>query len=930
VSVILVIHPEPSQASVLHDVARRIGTELLIVDSAARAVDAIERRIPDLILLSQFLSPRDEDTLMARLRTLEGASHLQTLSIPQFRSSEESGKKKKSGFGFRKKQKAPVAVGADPEAFAEEVVALLQRASEIRNRPAPPVPARTVIAEEPDVAEPVAEERFIEELFIEEPAAAVEETTGVEDAFLEIFAAADEPVILNEPAIDEPVIELPVAEAPAVEVKARRYYPALSIADEITQLVRRLGIDVKGGGDTDDASDLRSDADADNADVFDVGLTLEPAPSENTLRRSPDVPVPYIDADAIRETAMAEARAVAEREAREATAAEIARVQAEAEMLREAAIAEARAVAEREAREALAADLQRAQIAAERVRDMAIAEARAVAEREAREALAADLQRVQVEAEHMRETAIAEARAAAEHEARDTLAVEVARVRSEAESTFTDALNKVKTEAEEAERRRVEAERVKAERANAEAQQAFARELTRVRAEVEQSLSVQLDAAREEAERIRAAEAQAVRERAAVETQLKAELERLRFATAQTRKADESETRKAAQQIKQLEAELASVREKAEARKGDELEELRVQMAEMREAASQHARAAAAEAVAAEVARATARPTAVIAQFPARPATRTEPPADEFGTGDGRDYLSLWQPKPAEPVPPQPVEDPVETPESIARSINVRRHAKWALPAAACLLLVTNTGTAISMVSRFVKTDERPMVTVQPMQEEPPFIEVVERKVGQLKIDSTPTGAEVVVGGKSYGRTPLTIPNLDAGLHTLVLKSGSGSITRKVTIKPNRTTLMTEAIYSGWLAIFSPIPVSVRVDGRPVNLSEDGRLMTTPGRHVVEFISEQFNYRTTETLDVRPGETTAHTLTLPSGTVRVKAPEGAEVRVDGQPASGNPSQGLSVPIGAHEISATHPELGERRVSIDVKHGGLTEVTLPYE
>ena len=113
-------------------------------------------------------------------------------------------------------------------------------------------------------------------------------------------------------------------------------------------------------------------------------------------------------------------------------------------MFREAAIAEARAVAER---------------------DAAIAEARSAAEREAREALAADLQRVQAEAEQMRETAIAEARATAAREARDTLAVEVARVRSEAESTFTEhALNKVKTEAEEAERRRIETERVNAER----------------------------------------------------------------------------------------------------------------------------------------------------------------------------------------------------------------------------------------------------------------------------------------------------------------------------------------------------------------------------------------------------------------------------------------------------------------------------------
>ena len=106
-------------------------------------MEAIGRQIPDLILLSAFLSPRDEDTLMACLRSLEGTSHLQTLSIPQFRSTEGSTHKKKSGFGFRKKQKAPVSVGAEPAAFAEEVVALLQRASEMRNRPAPAERIRT-------------------------------------------------------------------------------------------------------------------------------------------------------------------------------------------------------------------------------------------------------------------------------------------------------------------------------------------------------------------------------------------------------------------------------------------------------------------------------------------------------------------------------------------------------------------------------------------------------------------------------------------------------------------------------------------------------------------------------------------------------------------------------------------------------------------
>jgi hypothetical protein len=106
--------------------------------------------------------------------------------------------------------------------------------------------------------------------------------------------------------------------------------------------------------------------------------------------------------------------------------------------------------------------------------------------------------------------------------------------------------------------------------------------------------------------------------------------------------------------------------------------------------------------------------------------------------------------------------------------------------------------------------------------------------------------------------------------------------------------------------------------------------MISPGKHVVEFISERFNYRATETLQVTPGETTAHTLSLPTGTVRVIAPDGAEIKVDGVAAAGTPAEGLPVTIGAHEISATHPTLGERRASVDVRHGDPTDVILQFE
>ena len=138
----------------------------------------------------------------------------------------------------------------------------------------------------------------------------------------------------------------------------------------------------------------------------------------------------------------------------------------------------------------------------------------------------------------------------------------------------------------------------------------------------------------------------------------------------------------------------------------------------------------------------------------------------------------------------------------------------------------------------------------------------------------------------------MTIPDLEIGTHNLVLKSRTGTIRRKVTVKANETTLLSEAIFSGWLAIFSPIPVNVVIDGKPVSLTDNGRVMTSPGKHVVELINDRFNYRSTETLEVRPGETTAHTASVPTGTVRVTAPPGAEVRIDGQPINGVAGEGV--------------------------------------
>src|SRR2546426_5704519 len=133
-SVVLTIEPDSSQAEASRGIlASREGVELVLVTSTGAAIEAIDRQVPDLILVSALLSPRDEAEIVAHLRSIDDAGHLQTLTIPQLRRAEESSRAS-SFFGRKKKKPAAAPAGCDPAVFAEEVATYLARGREVRNQ----------------------------------------------------------------------------------------------------------------------------------------------------------------------------------------------------------------------------------------------------------------------------------------------------------------------------------------------------------------------------------------------------------------------------------------------------------------------------------------------------------------------------------------------------------------------------------------------------------------------------------------------------------------------------------------------------------------------------------------------------------------------------------------------------------------------------
>jgi CheY-like chemotaxis protein len=138
VALVLAIEPDHRQATILKRVVReKVRADVVVVDTPDAALSAIRAHVPDVLLLSALLSPRDEDELFSHLRQLDGADHIQTHTIPQLASTgayqDDQGRKGKGLLGVFKRGKkdsdAPVP-GCDPELFADEILTFLQRSAE--------------------------------------------------------------------------------------------------------------------------------------------------------------------------------------------------------------------------------------------------------------------------------------------------------------------------------------------------------------------------------------------------------------------------------------------------------------------------------------------------------------------------------------------------------------------------------------------------------------------------------------------------------------------------------------------------------------------------------------------------------------------------------------------------------------------------------
>jgi hypothetical protein len=199
---------------------------------------------------------------------------------------------------------------------------------------------------------------------------------------------------------------------------------------------------------------------------------------------------------------------------------------------------------------------------------------------------------------------------------------------------------------------------------------------------------------------------------------------------------------------------------------------------------------------------------------------------------------------------------------------------------------------------------------------------VVAATVGGLQVTSDYPDSVVSVDGVERGRTPLTVHDLAAGRHEVVVRTAGTTYRRTVQVDPGATASLviggTAASTSwGWISLKSSFVIQVLEGGRLIGTSEIDRIMLPPGNHDLEFVSEPFGLRSASRVNVRAGQAAPASVNIPDVAMNINAMPWAEVFINNTRIGDTPLANVTLPPGDHVIVFRHPQFGEKRQTVRV-------------
>lgn len=238
----------------------------------------------------------------------------------------------------------------------------------------------------------------------------------------------------------------------------------------------------------------------------------------------------------------------------------------------------------------------------------------------------------------------------------------------------------------------------------------------------------------------------------------------------------------------------------------------------------------------------------------------------------------------------------------------------WRMAAAAVVVMIVIVGVGRAYLPD--RGDETG--TKGPVAEAPVAPKRVDVAItgGSVTVTTQPAGAHVLLDGKAVGDTPVTLDGVVPGKHTVTLVTPAGTVKRTVRVETGKSVKLDIPIYSGMIAVFSPIPLDIAENGRSIGTSEQGRLILSPGRHALTLTNREFDYKGTQIVEIDPGEESSISV-QPTGELNVNAVPWAEIWMEGKKVGETPVAGLRVPLGTHDIVFKNPQFPERHVTVKV-------------
>jgi len=127
----------------------------------------------------------------------------------------------------------------------------------------------------------------------------------------------------------------------------------------------------------------------------------------------------------------------------------------------------------------------------------------------------------------------------------------------------------------------------------------------------------------------------------------------------------------------------------------------------------------------------------------------------------------------------------------------------------------------------------------------------------------------------------------------------------------------------------SPIDLRVSEGGEVLGSTADGAITLSPGTHQLELTNPALGYSSLRTVTIKAGQSLSVSLTPPDGLVSINVLPWANCQIGNKSVGETPLANLKVPIGEHEVSCRHPQLGELRRTVVVRAGEVARLSLTF-